>query len=515
MLPPHPIDPQPNRQSSAAPLQPLAPLEPTRALIASVLREGLMRDGRTFEPIQRPADGSRGWRTLKWRCLEPDEVAAMVLDPDLVIGLRHRHRVRLVAVDLDNHHGQQNWRPDAPRLIALQAAAEAAGVVPVLIRTPNGMHLWMALPAAVPVVRAHWLVQVLLLRAQTGPVEVFPSLAKGSPIDDPKARPASHGIRLPGQAGSALWVGDRWLADDPVLIWQEIKLALAVVGAGPAWDELQEEAAALERQHKRPCPAGPRVSRPQARPASHREGALIQWTAAGQSNRVLFDLGIRGYRRGHRDPEALAAYIESEALAAPGFDRWASADTKDRLRPWAKDKAVWILRRPPTGKARSDDPGRNHRLRREAFCAILKTAERAAREHGDAALSWSARKVAAEAGIARTTLKRLRFHWPLRVMALLYRRRSEHPAVGGSDPSFKGGQGVVGGNGGESLAVLSESINPSAHCTAGIRRGPPGHHCRPPSTADPPPMPTLAATITTARRDLEREELARWLGAAV
>lgn len=502
MLSPQLTDPQPNRQSSAAPLRPLAPLDSTQALISSVLREGLMRDNRTFDPIQRPANGADGWCTLKRRCLDSEAVAAKVLDPDLIIGLRHRYQVRLVAVDLDNHHGQQNWRPDHPSLRALTEASEAAGIVPTLTATPNGMHLWMSLPETVPVVRAHWLVRELLRRAQVGPqvgpVEVFPSLTTGSPIVDPKARPASHGIRLPGQAGSALWVGDRW-AEEPIFAWQELEAALLSTETGPAWDELREAAAALERQHKRPSPAG-RVSRPQARPQAHDEGAPIQWTAAGQSNRLLFDLGNRGYRRGRRDPEALAAHIESEALAAPGFHRWASADTKGRLGPWARQKAEWILRHPPAGKARSDDPGRNHRLRQQSLARVASGAFRAARCHGVAAVAWSERKVAHYLKLTRKTYRKLRQIWRLRLTA------AACASTLGTHPRFKGvGLG--------SLAVLSESIHPSVLGPAGSGCGLSDHHRRPPSTADPPPMPTSASTVVSLRRQSERDELARWLSA--
>ncbi|NDC36266.1 MAG: hypothetical protein EBZ51_13055, partial [Synechococcaceae bacterium WB9_2_112] len=212
-----------------------------------------MRDGRSFDPIVKPANGRDGWRTLTHQCLDPEAMAARVVDPAEFVGHRHRHRTRLVAIDLDNHD-RENWRPDSPRLAALIAAADAGGIVPVLIRTPNGLHLWLALPEAVPIVRAHWVLRELLQRAEVDrdSVEVFPSLATGSTIADAKARPASNGIRLPGQAGSALWVGDRW-ADDPILIWQELEAALELAEVCPEWQELQEAAAALERQYKRPC----------------------------------------------------------------------------------------------------------------------------------------------------------------------------------------------------------------------------------------------------------------------
>lgn len=502
MLSPQLTDLAPDRQSSAAPLRPLAPADPTLTLIASVLREGLMRDGRTFDPILKPADGSAGWHTRTHQCLDPEAVAAEVMDPAEFIGLRHRHRTRLVAIDLDNHRGEQNWRPDDPRLIALQAAVVAAGAVPVLVRTPNGMHLWLALPEAVPKVRAHWQLRVLLQRAEVDldSVEVFPSLASGSAITDAKARPASNGIRLPGQAGSALWVGDRWV-DEPALIWQELEAALELAEVCPEWQELQEAAAALERQHKRSCrrfPSRPRSSR---RPGGDDP---IEWTGTGESNRHLGVLANRGYRDGHRDPEALAAYIEAAALAAPGFDRWASTDTKRQLASKAWGWAKSCIARPPLARCRprSNDPNHNTRRHASVVAKVAAAAARFGRRLGDTAMGWGERKASEAIGIHRQTFRKLKPLWRVRLLAACYASRS----VTGTHPSPKGGA---------QPAVLSlESINPSPPVTADPARCPSDHHCRPPSTADPPPMPTLAATVVSIRRQLEREELARWLGAA-
>jgi len=459
-----------------------------------------MRDGRSFDPIVKPANGRDGWRTLTHQCLDPEAMAARVVDPAEFVGHRHRHRTRLVAIDLDNHD-RENWRPDSPRLAALIAAADAGGIVPVLIRTPNGLHLWLALPEAVPIVRAHWVLRELLQRAEVDrdSVEVFPSLATGSTIADAKARPASNGIRLPGQAGSALWVGDRW-ADDPILIWQELEAALELAEVCPEWQELQEAAAALERQYKRPCrgfPSRPRATRPPG-------GAPIEWISTGQSNRLLFDLANRGYRDGHHDPEALAAYVAAEALAAPGFDRWASLETKQRLRPWAMEKARWVIAHPPAARCRpqSNDPHRNTRERAMSVAKVASAAARFGRRLGDKAMGWSERKASEAIGITRQTFRKLKPLWRVRLLAACYASRS----VLGTHPSPKGGA--------QPAVVSVESINLFPLVTADPARCPTDHHYRPPSTADPPPMPTLAATVVSIRRQLEREELARWLGAA-
>ena len=503
----HLTDPAPDRQPCAAPLQRLAPLDPDLALFARVLTEGLMRDGRTFDLIRKPADGSGGWQTVPYQCFEPEAVAAMVMDPAWIIGLRHRHHVRLLVVDLDNHRGVQNWHPDSPRLIALQAAAEAARIAPSLHRTPNGLHLCLAIPEAVPKVRAHWVLRELLQRAEVDSVEVelFPSLASGSAIADAKAQPASNGVRLPGQHGGALWVGDRWV-DDPVLIWQQLEADLELAEVCPEWQELLEAAATLERQNKRLCrgfPSRPRSSRPPG------GDAPIEWTSTGQSNDLLGLLANRGYQDGHHDHEALAAYIEAAALAAPGFDRWASLDTKRELASKARGWAKSCIARPPLAKCRprSNDPNRNTRLHATVVAKVAAAAARFGRRLGDKAMGWSERKASEAIGITRQTFRKLKPLWRVRLLAACYASRS----VVGTHPSPKGG---------DHPAVLSvESINPSPPGTADPGRCPSDHHCRPPSTADPPPMPTRAATVSlhswqAAQRSREREELARWLGAA-
>ena len=500
VLSPQLTDLSPDRQPSAAPLRPLAPADPTLTLIASVLREGLMRDGRTFDPIVKPADGRDGWRTLTHQCLDPEAVAALVMDPAWIIGLRHRHHTRWLAVDFDNHHGVQIWRPDSPRVIALHAAAEAMGIAPSLHRTTNGMHLRLTLPEAVPIVRAHWVLRVLLQRAEVDSVELFPSLASGSTIADAKARPRSQGCRLPGQPGAALWVGDRW-ADDPALAWQQLEADLELAEMCPEWQELLDAAAALERQHKRPCrrfPSRPRASRPPG------GGDPIEWTSTGQSNRHLGALANRGYRDGHRDREALAAYIEAAALAAPGFDRWASLATGRRLQSWAMEWASACIARPPLARCRprSNDPNHNTRHHATVVAKVAAAAARFGRRLGDKAMGWSERKASEAIGISRQTFRKLKPLWRVRLLAACYASRS----VAGTHPSPKGG---------DPPAVFSlDSINPVPPVTADPARCPSDRHCRPPSTADPPPMPTLAATVVSIRRQLEREELARWLGAA-
>jgi hypothetical protein len=307
------------------------------------------------------------------------------------------------------------------------------------------------------------------------------------------------------------------------LIWRSIEDGLRIAAASaedPAWRELVKEAAAMERQHERGCAALVAFNRRPHRPARPAPAAVIaarlaaiQWTAPGQSNALLGALANIGWAAGHRTVEALGAFIDAAAREAHGFATFASADTKRRLSRWSAEWAACCIAHPPVAagsRPRSADPGRNARLSREAFCAVLAAAERAAREVGEAALSWSARKVAEAAGIARTTLARLRFHWRLRLLALLYRRRSEHPAAVAATPTSKGGD--------SSGCSSIESINllplPARSLRSLARNLSP-----PPSAGVDHPVPTGPAPLAphrwqAAQRAREREELAAWLGIA-
>jgi hypothetical protein len=484
-----------------------------------VLADGFMPgDPRSFDPIVRPADGSAGWRTLKNLCLETDQAASIVADPGRILGLRHRFQARLCAIDLDNHgDGPPLWTRDGAATVALIRVAEAAGCEAVLVPTPRGLHLWLALPEALPIVRVHWILRAVLHRVgiDRKAVELFPSLASGTPEPDAKRRPESNGVRLPGQAGT---VDPLDPFTDPVLIWQSLRGALDLSSRRvdcPAWRGLVRQAAAMERRHKRALTDRRTFRLGPASPAAvRRRLEAIVWTASGQSNRLMGELANVGWFAGHRDQEALAPFIEKAAREAPGFASFASLDTQRRLSRWAGEWAACCTAHPPTACAAhrpcSADPGRNARLRREAFSALVSACERAAREHGEAALSWSARKVAEVAGIARTTLARLRFHWRLRLLALLYRRRSEHPAAVAATPTSKGGD-LSGCSSIESINLLpfpARSPRPLAR-----NLSPP-----PPAGVDHP-LPTVPAPLAphrwqAAQRAREREELAAWLGIA-
>jgi hypothetical protein len=510
-------------------------------VVKTFLTEGFApEDPRFFGPIFKPADGSSHWYGDKNYCYDLDNVISSLCKDDKIIGLRHRNKTRVLVVDFDNHRANQpKWKRDDTRIRALVSAVEAAGCGAVLVPTPRGLHLWIITPEARPIVAGHWCLVAILRRAGISAdlVDLFPSIRAGEPHLGPKQRTASNGIRLPGQAGTVK-KGD--LFTDPLTIYQAFCFELkrtACFADSQQWQALQDEGARCEQQWKatrQPSPI------PRTKCDLAKKLAEVSWSGQGQSNSNLGRLANIGYISGNQDPESLADFIIKNAQQSPGFNIWASPETKTQLAQRAKDWALSCIRRPPRSagvQKESTDPGRNQRLHREALVKCLESSRRAAKEFGVAALNWSERAIAKWAGISRDTLRRLRFHWKARVSSALWPPRSAHP-VGGTDPLLQGG-GVSAvrflENQSHSL-VLSNSAHqlhqnhgppPSNETDMSIGSPPRLDHdpLRPMSSAQnkgpsqshtEPSLPIREKTPAPWENPLkisrERDELARWLG---
>lgn len=500
-------------------------------LVASVLRDGFMaEDPRSFDAIFRQGDNSGQWRNEKNRVHDPVSAAKAVLDSGQIIGLRHRYHTRMVAIDLDNH-ATIHWTEDDPRLRRLIVAAEASDCWPVLVPSPHGFHLWLILPAALPIVTAHHCLRALLCRAGIGDrkIELFPSLSTGDDVEDAKERPRSNGIRLPGQFGT-ITPGDP--SSDPELIWRDLRHGLDHTEPGEGWADLCRIAAANKRNEKRQRTRRPTPWRPCQRrsfASATKRLASVIWRGPGESNRHLGTLANIGASLGIRDKELLAAFIEEHARNAPGFDQHASADTKQRLSAWSREWAQCNIDHPPEAQARpsrSKDPGRNQRLHAEAVRRLFDAAQRAAKTFGEDAAKWSARRIAQWSGLNRGTLAKLMgvglARWRTRVLTAVFSRFRS----GGIHPYSKGGgaHGLVTPPQ-PSTSLTNHQINPLckfgrknlfSSCLASNAPPPDPNPCRPPAPVDQATLPTKptrenSSPIETAKRQREREELARWL----
>ena len=470
---------------------------------------------RTFDPILRPPVGGE-WYTETWGCRGPEAVAAAVLDPSEVIGLRHRHQTRLVVFDIDAHGTNPSpyWHPagpDAsPALQSLLAEAEAVGAATVIYRTPSGgWHVWILLPEAVHHSIAAAIGPVLAARAglelDSGRLEAFPSLTRYSEAPDPRHRPRSHGFRLPGQQGGATWIGGAvgW-SDEPVTAWEEAAAALELAdgAATPTWEKALEEAAELRRRHC-PRPVGSAAAGRHRDPRTH----AVEWTGPQQSNANLGALATALYQPGET-PERLGARIATAARSAPGFDLHASDDTKGRLETWAIDWARCCCSHPPVArKPQSSDPGRNARLRRENTCLMIAMAHWAAKAFGEDALNWPERKIAKVTKLHRATVKKLLHIWQGRVRSALHAGRGRRLFAAGTYPLPRGGHSQPAWQ-----PLLAVPCVEHRHLES-VPTGPPAEE-RPRLPQPPQQETSVALDWLAAKKAREQAELAAWIAAA-
>jgi hypothetical protein len=467
------------------------------------------RERWSFDHICRASE-SDPWQTCRNVRLSPAEVAALIAEPALIVGARHRGQTRLAVLDIDARPGRPSpyWHPAGPECSDafhhLEAAADAVGCALVTFRTPSGgWHVWALLPEAIHYTAAAEVGRLLAadagLREDAAVLEVFPTPASWSDADA-KNRTLSGGFRLPGQAGGAVWLGPAGWNKDPINAWAEALAALDATEINDAWVALLERAlAARRRRRSRPVGGG--------RNCRSRRAVGIVWSGPGQSNRNLGALA-NALRRPMDTPEALGARIAAAARQCPGFATYASADTRARLDAWARDWAAACLRHPPraTGcQHKTTDAGRNHRLRRQSLVKIIDGALAMAKTYGADAAELSQRRIAEILGVNRATLRRFWETFTGRLAAALRRR-----AATGTDPLPQGGGltdpgGIAGRPSSWSGFACSE--NPDLPSRP-ARNLPP---CRD-HPAQPPAMPTAPADRPTPRRIAERLELARWLG---
>ena len=458
---------------------------------------------------RRPGEG---WRSepAAWPL---ERIAAAVHDPARIVGIRPEGLIRLLLVDIDRKPDRVSpyWHPygQSRQLLALEREAAAAGCSVTLLRSSasGGLHALIALPEPVKAWRGHWLALELVSRAgmreAPGACELFPSRLDYSDSADPANWAQSHGYRLPGQEGSALICGTR-TASDPELIYGELLEALEATEAGPGWLELQEAAAARQRATRAPRA----THRP--RHASRRAHG-VRWTAAGQSEQNLRRL-TSWARAAHPQAvteEALGPLIEAAALNAPGFDQWASAETRRDLSAWCHRWARCSLRRDraPHAPAPKGDKHHNKRLMRQSQAALT----RLWRKLQTAAASMSQRAVADSAGLDRKTVCK---HWSFWLQLV----RGPYPAITGGAASAVPCLPSIHLSSPVPPTRPAEVFTPAATVETAARPPDPpprSRLTRSPEAPDRPVMPFRPEAVpANPWRARERAELAAWLGLA-
>lgn len=494
-------------------------------IVSDFLSRAVMcSDDRSFWPCYRPAGSSEPWKTAKNLVLTADQAAELCLEKGTDWAIRFRYRLRVGVFDLDNHDAI-NWTREDSRLRRLIATAEAAGCGASLIPSPRGLHLWIVAPEALNKVRMHWLLCELAHRAGLDPddsaqrIDLFPSLKEGSFHFDPKTATPCKAIRLPGQLAPV--PGDAFT--DPVLIWRDLCFQLETLSHRESWEELlaasdvRRRAWQTEQRNRRRRQRTARRVGSGSLATAERLVAAAVWTASGQSNIHIGSLATAGWLYGSRDTESLSAFIERHARQAPGFDRFASDETKRQLSARAMDWAKCCLRHPPQGggssPAPSKDANRNICLRNKNSLRLLHAAKVAARRDGASALHLSQRKISEITRLHRSTIKKLPFRWADLVRASLRKPCPAPPAAAGTHPLSKG---LIPETSAPVDSPPLDQIHFSSPCPASNAPPPDRNLSRPPSELDRTIQPTKFVSeklpeFVSEKRRREREELARWL----
>lgn len=389
---------------------------------------------------RRPLEG---WKSepVAWGL---ERIAAAVHSGRWVVGIRPEGQIRAIWVDIDRKPQAVSpyWHPcgQSRQLQRLEQEAAAAGCITTTLRSSasGGLHVVIAMPEALPAWKAHWVGAELLARSgmelAAGQAELFPSRLTYSVSPDPKDWAQSHGVRLPGQEGSALLVGDR-LATDTDLIYQQLLADLEATEAGPLWSELLEAA----RSRQKAAEGQPQGHTPR-RSTTRAHG--VCWTAAGQTNENLGRLTTWA-RAAHphiRTVAELAPIIEAAAIAAPGFAEHASELSQQDLSAWCARWARCSLRREQTPAPHTPEVADKHHNRR-LFLQSRAALTKLWRSMQAAATELSQRAVAELSGLNRKNVRR---HWDFWLQLL-----------GGPHPSLTGGAGPA------VVPLLNQSISSS------------------------------------------------------
>lgn len=368
--------------------------------------------GEWFEVIERRGGGE--WVSVA----KPYKLKNLLLhlaDESKITGIRPEKKTRSIICDIDckEKYHSKYWRQygKSKELIELEKQVESIGGILSILRSSHsgGLHAVISLPEAIPCWLAHWLGRWLLGRsgmaAEAGQAELFPSRINFS-ADGRRQR--SHGFRLPGQKGSALIAGNRFI-EDTEIIYQQLISDLDNTKICPEWRKALASAKQLRPSSKQ------KLFAPKINTAST---GNLEWTGQNQSNDLLQRITTQArlkYRK-IEDVDQLANIIYKMAINLKGYEKHASDTTKRDLAGWCKRCARSSLSKPFYGKAaiekNTEGKHRNEYLKKLAKSKLTKLAKQ-----GQEVKSWSKRQIAKAAGMARVTLEK---HWDYWVQLVAY-----------------------------------------------------------------------------------------------
>jgi hypothetical protein len=402
----------------------LAPRQPaSRQLpgVAGLVLEWLeeVHPSKFHETIERRGDGP--WKSCEKGGWTLDRIALAVASPDLTVGIRSEKETKIIVFDIDRKKGFKSCYWDefgnTPTLNQLKSEIERAGCAWSLTRSSSsgGLHVQVTLPEAIQTWKAHWVGRMLALRSgialEAGQAELFPSRVDYSR----ESRQRSQGVRLPGQEGSALILGQS-LIEEPDLIYKQLLADLDETNVNDEWQNLLEAAGRLAKREK---------------VESYKKASVklfnldVEWTGCGQSQENLMRITrwVIAKNPGITCPSTIGQKVHEAALSTPGFKQFASRETQADLARknggLGERMARSFLKRVFSGvksliQKLGGDPERNDRLYKESqrrlYDVWLKT-----HEAGENPRNLSQRKVTILTGLNRKTVIH---HWDFWSMLL-------------------------------------------------------------------------------------------------
>jgi hypothetical protein len=300
------------------------------------------------------------WKTRTKHPIRPRVFWQRWNDPNVLIGVRFGSTTTYALIDIDRtspYHPATN--PAGLPLIL--AALETIGIVRHLLLTSSssgGLHLYLPLPHAVPTFGlAQALKQCLAaqeIEIAAGQVELFPN-TKSYAIPGTYTEYNAHRLPLQPDSGSYLLDADgNSIGNDLGQFFRHWDSA----AAGQDLETLHEAISVARRNS--------------SKRKRHRIAVVDEWrvdlqteinegwTGSGQTNHLLKTIACYGIVFERLSGEALAEFVQSTAINAPGYETYCrhQHEIAQRSRLWARsaEKYWWALGSEPQ---RSSNPFRS------------------------------------------------------------------------------------------------------------------------------------------------------------
>ena len=286
-------------------------------------------------PTPPPGEKTQ-WATETAFPLQPRNLWQWHQSPDTLIGLRFGSETRYCAIDIDKaspYHPKTNYSA----YMDVRAALEEIGLCrPLVVQSSwsGGLHLYYFLSQPLPTFDLACVIKFALedvdLCLRQGELEAFPNVKAFS-----KHEPTNYNaLRLPLQDGSYLLDDELQPLSNGVAYFLN---AADVAAAHQDTSVLQESIAAAKKRHK--IKFLPKSSSNGEAWKRHLEERISQgWTGAGQTNNLIHDFVAYGIVFQSLADTALIDFVETAAIAAPGYQQYCNHkhEIRSRVQDWVR-----------------------------------------------------------------------------------------------------------------------------------------------------------------------------------